>query len=351
MSFVSISKKPRARERGRAERAPRRREEWLGGIFTAPAYVAGEPPFRPEMALWMTRHGSIVGCLALGQGDTVAAAVDSFVATTLAPAQGLPRLPSSIRVDSPALAEALRARLGPAVQVRVAAIPEMQPVLEHLREHLAQPDRGKRPPTYLDGGRDPAAMRSLFSAAAGLYRAAPWRAVPSDMSILSLRIDELGSRELVVCVIGQLGESYGVLLFESPEAFRRHVDLADSIAAGVRPVKSKRFFSLSFEPSLSINDALRLAAHGWEVAGPGAYPWLVFVDDDLVARPLTEAELTGAEALARGLTRLVREHPSLESAWDPGGTPVEATYAVETHAGQRSVTLRAPHPAWQSMFG
>lgn len=275
MSFVSISKKPRAHERGRAERAPtppRRREEWLGGIFTAPAYVAGDPPFRPEMALWMTRHGSIVGCLALGQGDTVAAAVDSFVATTLAPAQGLPRLPSSIRVDSPALAEALRARLGPAVQVRVAAIPEMQPVLEHLREHLAQPDRGKRPPTYLDGGRDPAAMGSLFRAAAGLYRAAPWRAVPSDTSILSLRIDELGSREMVVCVIGQLGESYGVLLFESPEAFRRHVDLADSIAAGVRPVKSQRFLPLTFEPGLVLSDALRLeiAAHGWEVAGPGA---------------------------------------------------------------------------------
>ena len=355
MSFVSISKKPVARERARGERGlapPRRREEWLGGIFTAPAYVAGDPPFRPEMALWMTRDGLIVGCLALGQGDTVAAAVDSFVATTLAPAEGLPRLPSSIRVDSPALAEALRARLGPAVQVRVAAIPEMQPVLGHLREYLGQPDPGARPPTYLGGGRDPAAVGSLFRAAAGLYKAAPWRAVPSDTSILSLQLDELGSRELVVCVIGQLGQSYGVLLFSSPEGFMRHVELADTVAAGVRPVKGPRFLSLSFEPALELPDALRLeiAAHGWGVAGPDAYPWVSFVDEDLIAWPPTGAELSGAEAVARGLTRLVREHPSLERAWDPRGTPVEATYAVETHAGQRSVTLRAPHPAWQSMF-
>lgn len=344
MSSVPAVKKKRPKNA--APPLPRRDEAWIGGLFSLRAFVHEDDGTDcPEAVVWMTEGGAVLSCAALPPGDVVAGAVDSFESTARDPLDGEPRLPARVRVASPALADALRARLGPAVEVRVAPTPEIDAVAEGLAAHLGADD-GRLAPSFLGGGIEAPAMASFFRAAAALYRAAPWEVVPSDTDILSLSIPALGARELALSVLGQAGQGHGVLLFESAQAFERH--LAATEASPDEPPASlpSGFFSLSFDRASDLHPALRaeVAEHRWELAGPDAYPTLAMVDKDLIGRKPTPEELTASEALALGLVELMGRRTELARAFC-GGAPVEASYVVATHAGPVEVTFRAPHPA------
>jgi hypothetical protein len=325
---------------------PRSREEWSGGSFLMPSFVfEGESPYRPHAIVWMTEEELIVGATVVPPGDIVGATVESFDASTRAPMAGQPRVPSRVRVASPELAETLRARLGPDVEVRVAPTPELDTVVDQLREHLLG-GRSDDPPSYLGGGIDVPAMASFFRAAADLYRAAPWKSVPSDTDILELTIPSLGVHDVVVCVIGQAGESYGVLFFDELADFEAYLEGAEAAEAdGAPPERLARLVSLNFDRRTDVEPELReeIAEHGWEVAGSKAYPWLLRMDADLVARPLTLKELSAVEVAVLALSRLCKERKALARAFT-GGPPAEATYMVDAHAGETEVTLRAPYP-------
>jgi predicted pyridoxine 5'-phosphate oxidase superfamily flavin-nucleotide-binding protein len=103
-------------------------------------------------------------------------------------------------------------------------------------------------------------------------------------------------------------------------------------------------FSLNFERGAELSEVLRkeIAEHHWEVAGAQAYPWLMAVDEDLVARPPTAQEITIAEALAIALPTVLKEKKALLAAWR-GGKPVSRTLLVTTHAGDIEVLLRVPY--------
>lgn len=102
--------------------------------------------------------------------------------------------------------------------------------------------------------------------------------------------------------------------------------------------------TLNFERGAELGAALRkeVAEHRWEVAGADAYPWLVAVDADVVARPPTAKEVTIAEAIALALPGVLKEKKALLAAWN-GGETVSRTLPVSTHAGVVEVSLRAPH--------
>ncbi|AUX23998.1 hypothetical protein SOCEGT47_045290 [Sorangium cellulosum] len=343
MSSVPAVKKKRSRK-GEPP-LPRRDEAWIGGFFSLRAFVReGDDAYRPEAVVWMTDRGLVLSCTTLRPGDVVACAVDSFESTAREPREGEPGLPARVRVASPALADALRARLGPGVDVRVAPTPEIDAVAEDLEAHLGAGDGGPSP-SFLGGGIEAPAMASFFRAAAALHRAAPWEAVPSDTDILSLSIPSLGARDLALCVLGQAGQGHGVLLFESARGFELH--LAALEAPRDRPPTSlpAGFFSLSFDRASDLHPALRaeVAEQRWELVGPDAVPTLAMVDEDLLGRKPTPQELTASEALALGLVELMKRRDELAQAFR-GGAPVEASYVVETHGGPVEVMFRAPHP-------
>ncbi|WP_437902229.1 hypothetical protein WME95_26715 [Sorangium sp. So ce327] len=344
MSSVPAPKKKRSKKSARS--LPRRDEEWIGGFFSLRAFVhEGDDAYRPEAVVWMTERGFVLSCAALRPGDVVTGAVDSFEAAARGPLEGKPRLPQRVRVASPALAEALRARLGPEVEVRVAPTPEIDVVAEDLEAHLGARD-GHLTPSFLGGGIEAPAMASFFRAAAALYRATPWKAVPSDADIMALSIPSLGARDLALCVVGQAGQSHGVLLFESAHGFELY--LAETAKLPDAPPASlpASFFSLSFDRASDLHPALRaeVAEQRWELADPDAYPTLAMVDEDLIGRKPTPKELTASEALALGLVELMKRRKEITKAFRDGAPPVEASYVVETHAGPVEVLFRAPHP-------
>ena len=73
--------------------------------------------------------------------------------------------------------------------------------------------------TYLGGGMvSPRIIARLFSAASILFRMAPWRHV-SEAQVLRIDIPDLEVEGACLSVIGGAGESFGLLLFRSVEAY------------------------------------------------------------------------------------------------------------------------------------
>lgn len=314
--------------------------EWVGGLVSTPAHVTGEgTPYRPEALFWMSSDGAVLGHATGRPGAWVDFAAESLRNTIERPIFGRPHAPGRIRVCSPELAETLRAS-HTGIEIICAPTPEIDAVGAALRERMSED--AEQPLSYLSPDTGPDAIGALFRAAAGLFRAQPWKVVPDDQALLSVSIEELGVHEAVLSVIGQIGQSFGIVLFSGPDDFEAYLEAADAIEHGEEPAMPAHI-ALSFEREAELDPALRqeVLEHGWEVAGIDAHPWLLAVDEDLVARPPTARDVTLMEALALSLPHLLAERKALLAAWR-GGDAVERSLVVATHAGDIEVNLRVP---------
>jgi len=315
--------------------------EWIGGAVVMPAYVTGEgEPYRPEVLVWMGADGAILGSTVAKPGELLAMANDSLQNAMEQPIYGRPHSPTQVRVASTELADALRAG-HPGIDVVCAPTPELDEMLALMREKMAED--GATEQSYLSPEITPEAMAAFFKAAATLFRTKPWKLVPDDQSLFSVTIEQLGVRDAAMSVIGQMGQSFGLIVFSGLDDFEAYLDAADVIELGVDP-QMPPHFALHFERGAELAPELRkeISEHHWEVAGADAYPWLVAVDEELVARPPTGEEVTMAEVIALALTNVMAEKKALRKAWD-GGEPVVRTLSVTSHAGEIEVTLRAPY--------
>lgn len=315
--------------------------EWIGGTVALPAYVTGEgEPYRPEALSWMGADGAILGSTVAKPGELLPLASASLQRAIEEPMYGSPHRPTRVRVGSAELAAALRAG-HPGLDVVCAPTPELDEMLALMREKMAED--GATEQSYLSPEITPEAMGAFFEAAAALFRAEPWTVVPDDQSLFSVAIEQLGVHDAAISVIGQMGQNFGLILFAGLDDFEAFVDAADVIERGETP-EMPPHFALNFERGAGLAPALRkeISEHHWEVADANAHPWLVAVDEELVARPPTGKEVVMAEAIALSLTNLMAEKNALRKAWD-GGEPFARTLSVTTHAGEIEVTLRVPY--------
>jgi hypothetical protein len=315
--------------------------EWVGGLVSMPAYVTGEgPPYRPEALFWMSAEGAVLGHAAGRPGELIGLASESLRSTIERPMVGQPHAPQRVRVASHDLAEALRAGHA-GLEVVCAPTPEIDAVLVAMREKMMEDAETEQ--SYLSPEVGPEAIAALFRAAAELFRSKPWKTVPSDQSLFSVTIEKLGVKDAALSVIGQMGQSLGFIVFSGIDDFEAYLEAADAVEHGGK-VAMPPHFSLNFDRGAELSAALRkeIAEHHWEVAGAQAYPWLLAVDEDVVARPPTAEEVTIAEAIALALPEVLKEKKALLAAWD-GGTTVSRMLSVHTHAGDIDVVLRVPY--------
>lgn len=213
--------------------------------------------------------------------------------------------------------------------------------MEKTKKKPEKPVNAK--PTYLSPGISAEATRAFFAAAARLFRAAPWKIVPDDLSVFRVTIESLGVRDAVLSVIGQMGRSLGFLFFDSEGDFELYLEAADILQDGGEPPPLPAHFALNYDPGAELDPSLRkeITSHGWEVAGPAAYPWLIAIDD-LLERPPSAEDLTRFEAIALALAEVVETEQGLESAWE-SGPGVLRTISTQTRAGTIDVKLQAPY--------
>ncbi|MEO7731497.1 MAG: hypothetical protein ABIY55_11030, partial [Kofleriaceae bacterium] len=84
--------------------------EWVGGLASMPAYITGEgDPYRPDMLIWMSADGAVLGHESGKPGSLLGLACESLRSTIERPIFGQPHAPQRVRVASRELAEALRA--------------------------------------------------------------------------------------------------------------------------------------------------------------------------------------------------------------------------------------------------
>ncbi|HEU4410145.1 MAG TPA: hypothetical protein VFS43_33125 [Polyangiaceae bacterium] len=321
-------------------------EAWVCGHRTLPLYVQRIEggAFRPEFVAWVSPSGVLAASPA--PPDEIEKAVLGLLKHVLAhPLISKTRRPVSVRVNDGGLVSAIAEALGPEVRVRVGPTPEIDALVDQLVNRLDLEGPLPDADPWVDDGLDPDEVRGFFAAAADLYRAAPWQAVPDDATLFAVDAPSLGLAGACLSVVGGAGIDFGFLLFDSVadyETMRRRVTAAEEGEAPEGP--GVALFSVNFEPGAEVPKATRaaVAERGWPLAGPEAYPRLSLVDADDAARPPTSEDLARAWALAEALGRLTREHHARLA--EGAGPTLRATYALEGVPGRPEVTLTLPHP-------
>ncbi|WP_428263536.1 DUF6930 domain-containing protein [Haliangium sp.] len=318
-------------------------EEWVGGVVSMPVYVNEEgEPYRPDAIFWLGAEGMILSFMLVKPGELRGRVCESLRRAIEHPMFGDPHAPARVRVASSELVEALRAEnseIEPEIEIVRAPTPEFDEVSGQLREMLAR-EADDDESCYLSH-LDPDAVASFFRAAAGFFRARPWDLVPCDECVISVTSESLGLDGAVVSLIGQLGQSLGMLLFASLDEFELYRAAADAFERG-EDAALPFTLALSFETAAELPPPLygEIIEYQWESAAADVYPQLIALDEEMIPRPPTAGEITRAEALALALPQVLSE-PAFRAVWS-NGEPVTRTLSVTTHAGAIELTLRVP---------
>lgn len=237
-------------------------------------------PFRPDMLVWLGRTGAVLGHKMGEPGSLPAVAAASLRATIARPMAGRPHQPRLVRVASAELAKALSGCL-PDVEIVCAPTPEIDDMAQVMRSEFGRSEPA--PTSFLAGDITSGAMGALFSAAEELYRVKPWDVVPGDSSAFTVSCEALGLKEAVVSLIGQMGESYGFILFANDAAFDAFLEGSVALQDGGSSEAIPAHLALNFERGADLVPELRkeVSRYHWKVAGPKAYPCLTASDAGL----------------------------------------------------------------------
>ena len=337
-----------ATSRQRKTRAPRasrasiahRATAWQCGVAQLPGYVGGEgEPFRPVGIFWMNEDGMLIGTQVAHPDSLEDQIIISLEQVMARPLAGVPQRPSRIRVKSPGIAALLQANTV-GIDIVCGPTPEVDEALRAMTEAFAA-DADQLTDSYLSGGADPEQVASLFDAAAGFYRAQPWRVIPDDQSLFEVTITELGIRNWIISTIGQMGQNFGLAVFQSIDYFDRFVHAATDIEGDSEP-DVPAYLSINFESRGDMPPALleEITRHRWPVADARGYPWILCIEEDALTRPVAPRDIQIAESLLRAIPPALQDRKALLAAWQRG-TPWERTQTIAIFDSPVTVSLRA----------
>lgn len=318
-----------------------RRREWIGGLIDAPGYVTGEPgvPYRPQIYVWLNDIAQVIGMTLISPDDPEFDVVQGLRTAIDEPAAGPPGAPSHIRVNDARQVEKLKAAF-PSINFVCAATPELSELQSTMHQEMRPVENTM---TYSATGASTAEIGAFFDAAAMLYRAKPWNTIPHDQSLISVSIDAFGLKHAPLSVIGQMGQHFGIVLFDQLAKYDRYSLIGDAIHRGVEPDYPPHTF-LSFEPAKEIETIMRkdISKHGWKVANNKAYPLLMAPDQDRTMRPITSRDLTLFNALAQALASALSSREFVAS--HNGGSSTKIEHTISTDSGAVKVVLETPYP-------
>jgi len=239
-----------------------------------------EDPDGADSLVMVTAGGFVVHAHVLPSRPAGPAERGRAIADAVAAAgKELDVLPGRLHVRDVGLAEALAGSLAPhGIEVAVAELDSVDEALDTAIEHLAGspiPSRMTTPAAWRETEASPQELEQFHQAAAEFYTAAPWEGVDEEGPLL---LEFADGSTWVASTMGAGGREFGLVLNAELE------DLLDmlSLPSPAEALQRMRGYSLTadFDRRRELAGGLRreVAAAGWPIAGPRAYPRLFGVN-------------------------------------------------------------------------
>ena len=314
--------------------------EWVGGRVRTSLPVLDGAGFYPDLLVWIEMpDGVIVGSEAVAPHDPEIDLGMLLLRCLESPAEGPPRRPASIRVESATLAREVRESIGDSIPIRVQPTPEVDEAQRSFDAFLEDDEE----PTYLGGGEvSEPVMREFFHITAAMSQVRPWETLGDHL--LRLDIPALGVEGVCVSLMDGREES-GILLFPSLDACLSFGEglPEEGPRPGVEIDFGTSWLGFTFADPDEVPESMldEAKAHDWELAESVGFPLLQHVGRDGLSLPLTEKDVRLATAAAMSASAFVI-HKGDAFASQPGELP-EPTMMSFTDREGNEVHLSGPY--------
>jgi hypothetical protein len=217
------------------------------------------------------------------------------------PMVGEPRRPGVVQVRTEEAARALRETLEE-LDIRLEETGDLDSWDEAFAS-LAQSIGGggqQRPALAELSGATAEQIAGVFAAAADFYRAAPWRLVIGD-SVIRIDAPVLSTVPWFACVMGQMGETFGVALYEDEQYVRELLREQNPDPSQSMRGCSSLVLMYGEKHEAAPQDATVIHERRLPLAAPEAYPSLMRVKPGIAIQKPLVWEVKLMEAVLRAI--------------------------------------------------
>lgn len=327
---------------GHVRSAAAEASEWEADIVAFPGALEDDPAARLAMLL-VVAGGLVVHHDVLNRPSPEPEAMAELLERSLAATgEKVGSLPEQVLVRDPEVAAALTGRLAenqgferpetgrpPEVEVSDYLVDLDEAGYSFSRQSTGRPGRYylASPDTWAGWDLPEALVARIFQAAAGFYRAAPWK-VMANLDVLQAVMP--AGHTWTVGVMGYAGQELGLNLYSRVTDFWA-MSFVDDPETAFDDLAG-RIISLSLDDGRETPRAMRreVAAAGWEVADPRAYPRILAINTPAGGVRRRDAE--DLVALLAAVPRFVAEHAAAVDelktvvGWRDEETEIELSY-------------------------
>jgi tetratricopeptide (TPR) repeat protein len=284
---------------------PQEDDVWQAGcrLLPNPLRVAGEK-VRPWLVLVVSHSNDLVLAHRVVEEEPVAAHLwQTLLQAMQNPAAGEPHRPTELQVRPDARWESLRRHVEEVGidLVEDKGLDHLDAVFAEVSEHIA----GKAEPGLLDvPGVGPEQVAGFYRAAAFFFRHAPWKKVGYEAAI-KVECGKYSGGPWYAVLMGQSGLTTGLALYEDLATLREMWGHPASYEENARQSVGT-VVTFEEEIDLPLADVEAAKRHGWEVARPDAYPWVMHKERGLSHRPPLAWELELLEGCLRAAPEFVQ---------------------------------------------
>jgi hypothetical protein len=295
---------------------------WELDIVPVPATFADNAAARPAAVL-VVASGRVLGCEIVDRPSAEPDELASLlVRHVLAASERAGVAPTRVSIRHLELEEPMQPLLA-AHGVAVAVADELPGLEDALRSLLGHLFSGiaplhllrSQPETWAGWGMPAERTARLFRAAAAFHRAAPWTVPARETPIVVVRP---GGDLWVAVVLGAAGDTMGLTLYHDFDDLAQMFgeDSDDDPAAAFEGMEDL-VVSLLFNTRAELPRRMRaeIKDHGWEVAGPTAYPTLTVLNAP--GGGLRERYFEDVIAALESVPRFVAEHAEVLAGRQP----------------------------------
>jgi tetratricopeptide (TPR) repeat protein len=298
---------PSAAVKRRLGRLPRVFDTWQADCRPLLNLVESEAELvQPWIALVTSRGSGQIMAQEMALGPPTAAWFWDVLARAMSePMMLAPHRPTGLQVLPGPIWDELQPHLEE-IGVECAEVDELDQI-DSLLGLLAEQMAAVETPGLLDmPGMSPEQVAGFYRAAAEFYRQAPWKRLGTE-EVIRVECDRYDSGPWFALVMGQSGLTLGLALYEDLGLLRKMWAGEFSDEENARLTVA---LTVTFDPELhtSTADLLAVREHGWEIAGPEAYPAVFRKEKGLVMRPPLAWELELLEACLRAIPGFVSGH-------------------------------------------